>query len=240
MSRLLGPRAPWLRVPEEMDRPDVAGPDLDLALADLADIHDHFGGHRCAWRGLNRVWAHGTRVAGRVRLLDVGCGGGELVRTATDWAARRGLELRLTLVDFNRQVCRSVADRYREVYVVQCNMMSMSFADQAFDAVHCGLVLHHLGQADGARLLRGLAQLSRRAVIVSDLHRHPVPYLATAIGSRLLSRSHMVRLDGPLSVRRGFTRSDLEALADRAGLRWASLRRVWPFRWLGVLRTDRA
>lgn len=178
-----------------------------------------------------------ARLERGVEILDVGCGGGELVRTASAWAARRGGTARVTLIDFNRQICRRARRRFVQPSVLQADMFRTPFPLSSFDAIHCGLVLHHFNEVQGAELLRRLAPLCRRALIVSDLHRHPVPYLATAWGSRLLSRSRMVRHDGPLSIRRGFSRGDLAAVARRAGFEWTLLRRVWPYRWLAVLRT---
>lgn len=236
MRGLLGPREPWLAVDEHMDRPDASGPDLDRALEDLEVIHDRLGGHRCAILGLEAAWC-GAEPCGQVEILDVGCGGGQLVRTASAWAAGRGGRARVTLMDFNCQICSRAHRRFVQPAVLQADMFRTPFAVSTFDAVHCGLVLHHFDEARGAELLRRLATLCRRALIVSDLHRHPVPYLATAWGSRLLGCSRMVRHDGPLSIRRGFSRLDLVAVARRAGFEWTLLRRVWPYRWLAVLRT---
>ena len=53
--------------------------------------------------------------------------------------------------------------------------------------------------------------------------------LAT-VGTAVLSTSRVARVDGPLSVRAARTLSEYAALFAAAGLRGASLRRVWPER----------
>jgi hypothetical protein len=56
-------------------------------------------------------------------------------------------------------------------------------------------------------------------VIVSDLHRNRLAWLGIHVVSRVLGCGPMIRADGPLSVRKGFVRADLEALSVRSGLR---------------------
>jgi hypothetical protein len=93
---------------------------------------------------------------------------------------------------------------------------------------------HHFGTTEAARLLTTLFALSRSGLIVNDLHRHPIAYWATKIGSSVMSRSYMVRHDGPISVQRGFTRADLVNLAAASGFRWTLLQWRWAFRYLAV------
>jgi hypothetical protein len=70
---------------------------------------------------------------------------------------------------------------------------------------------------------------SRNCVLVNDLHRHPIAWLAIRILAWLFSHSVMVRHDGPASVRRAFKPHDFEEIATRAGVR-ASVHRSFPFR----------
>jgi hypothetical protein len=56
--------------------------------------------------------------------------------------------------------------------------------------------------------------------------------LAAQLGSRVLTTSHVVHVDGPRSVEGAFTRAEALALAERAGLNGARVSRRWPFRWL--------
>jgi hypothetical protein len=51
----------------------------------------------------------------------------------------------------------------------------------------------------------------------------------------VLTRNKMVRVDGPLSVKRSFKRHELVALLKRAQIDNYKLTWVWPFRWLLVI-----
>jgi hypothetical protein len=57
-------------------------------------------------------------------------------------------------------------------------------------------------------------------------------YLLAWLGCRLLSRSPVVRKDGPLSVAGAFTVGEAGELARRANLGDFSIRRCWPERYL--------
>ena len=52
------------------------------------------------------------------------------------------------------------------------------------------------------------------------------------IGCRLLSRSPMVHVDGPLSVQNAFTVDEARSLANKSGLQSARIVKHWPQRFL--------
>jgi 2-polyprenyl-3-methyl-5-hydroxy-6-metoxy-1,4-benzoquinol methylase len=101
-----------------------------------------------------------------------------------------------------------------------------------FDVLTCSLFLHHLDESDALRLLRKMGRAAERMVLVNDLARSPIGYVLAWAGTRLLSRSPIVHFDGPVSVEGAFTPSEALALAERAGLHGATVRRRWPFRYV--------
>ena len=226
---------------EHMDRPELSGPALIQALDELGYINRYLGGHRCSIRILEQL----IRKRGQdrfpshrpLRILDVGAGGGDAPAAMASWAEREFIPLRVVAVDFNRQACAYAAERTvssRSVSVVQADAFFEPFRNESFDYVHCSLFLHHFGTTEAARLLATLFALSRSGLIVNDLRRHPIAYWATRIGSSVMSRSYMVRHDGPISVQRGFTRADLVNLAAASGFQWTLLQRRWAFRYIAV------
>jgi hypothetical protein len=68
--------------------------------------------------------------------------------------------------------------------------------------------------------------------LVHDLIRSHVDLLLTWIGTRLLSRSPIVQIDGPLSVGSAFQLDEVAQLAAAAGLVDAEISRFWPERFL--------
>jgi 2-polyprenyl-3-methyl-5-hydroxy-6-metoxy-1,4-benzoquinol methylase len=114
---------------------------------------------------------------------------------------------------------------------------------EEYDAVVSSLFLHHLEWRDAEDVLRCCAAAARGLVIVSDLDRS-VPGLALAwLGTRLLSRSPVVHVDGMRSVRAAFTRAEARGLAVAAGFTMPgfhlTLASQWPCRWRLVAERSR-
>jgi hypothetical protein len=63
--------------------------------------------------------------------------------------------------------------------------------------------------------------VARRRVLVLDIRRHAAAYWGFVAWSRVFTRNRLVRVDGPISVRRGFTVRELaEHGAGVPGWRW--------------------
>ena len=69
-------------------------------------------------------------------------------------------------------------------------------------------------------------------MLVNDLARSRFGFVGVWLASRFLTRSPVVRFDGPASVRSAFTRAEALALAERAGLTGATAQRSFPARFL--------
>jgi SAM-dependent methyltransferase len=218
--------------PELMDLPDHDAEDLRRVLHELATINRLLGGTRALLGALAprlARWPAGRPYA----ILDVGTGGADLPLAIVRLARRLGVSVRVTAVDRDPRTAAIAADHVREfpeVRVVRADAMELPFPDHSFDATTASLVLHHFREEPITRLLERLRALSRDVVIVNDLRRHAVPWRFIRLATRL-ARSHpMIRHDGPLSVLRGFTASELGTLARRAGApSWRVVRR-WPYR----------
>lgn len=177
-----------------------------------------------------------------LRLLDVGCGGGDLAAALVRWGDRAHRRVEVTGVDLNPATlahARQWLDRTlpealaARVVLCEADAFALPFPDGAFDAAHASLFLHHFPHADVVRLLAEMARVAR-VVVVNDLHRHPVAYHAIRVLARM-SPSEMFRHDAPLSVLRGFSRAELRRAARDAGLAH-DLAWRWAFRWVLVGR----
>jgi ubiquinone/menaquinone biosynthesis C-methylase UbiE len=109
---------------------------------------------------------------------------------------------------------------------------ALPYPDAAFDIAHASLVLHHLEPPDALTLLRELARVARRGIVVNDLSRQRITLLGAWLLTRAFTRNRYSRHDAPLSARRAYTLEEAQALLTEAGLRTVHVKRgVLGHRW---------
>jgi hypothetical protein len=101
-----------------------------------------------------------------------------------------------------------------------------------YDVVTCSLFLHHLDGDQAVTVLRKMGEAAGSLVLVNDLERSRLGWWSAYVGTRLLTRSPIVHFDGVVSVEGALTPPEALALAHKAGLDGATVRRKFPFRYL--------
>jgi SAM-dependent methyltransferase len=227
-----------LEARELMDDLSISGPDLTDALDELRWVNRFLGGYAAAFRVLLPFLR--SRRGRKVTILDLGTGLADLPELIVRRAARERLDVEIVAIDANEAAVThagAVLDRrlpgpLRErIELRQMDAERMPFDSGSFDVVIASLFLHHFDDEKAAILLRTMNRLARSGILVNDLHRHPLAYAGIRAVTILLPVSPVFRNDGPVSVRRAFTRADLADLADRAGLEHYIIRWHWAFRW---------
>lgn len=208
--------------------------------------------HRQALKGLERInWISGIPgllwravrplcddITGRpVRVLDVGSGGGDISVKLWRRARRAGRTIQVGGCDISPQAIRMARERAEaagagaDANYFQLDVLNDELPDD-WDVLYCSLFLHHFDEQQGVRLLSNMQRAARRLVLINDLIRSRPAYLLCCLGVRILTRSPIVHVDGPLSVRAGFQPREVLKMAESAGLSGARLTRHWPQRLL--------
>ena len=217
-----------------MDRPGCDPVRLDRTYAQFALVNRAVSG----WRGI-----YLSQLRPRLRkgtaatLLDIGCGGGDVPVMLSRWAARDGLQLRITAIDPDPRASRFAAEQHPAAGVTfrQSTAAQLASEGRSFDLVVSNHVLHHLAGDDLAGFLSESAGLCHGRVIHNDLRRSPAAYALFFAGSWPFTGSY-IRKDGLTSIRRSYTAAELQAATPPG---WTVIRRA-PFRNLVVLDKDRA
>jgi SAM-dependent methyltransferase len=225
------------REPEVMDQPGLDHGRHRQALDGLARINWVSASSLSLWPPV-RDLCRKRRAAGDrrpVRVLDVATGGGDVPVRLWRRANRHGLPLEVSgcdkspvAIDYARARARR---RGAAVAFFPLDVLAEPLPT-GFDVVTCSLFLHHLGEGEAVALLRQMRAAAGSLALVNDLVRSRAGWWLAWAGSRLLTRSPVVRFDGPVSVAAAFTGSEALALARRAGWEGATVRRRWPFRFL--------
>ena len=207
--------------------------------------------HIQALRGLSRiyaasrsgaaVWPHIRRMAqaadGPLRVLDIATGGGDFPLDLARRSQREGLSLEVTGCDISPRAIAFARLRARQTESDARFITLDADKEQIPEGYHVltsGLFLHHLTEPQSVALLRKMAGVAARAVLVDDLRRSLLGLWLARLATRVLSRSPVVHVDGPRSVRAAFTTVEFRGLAHAAGLTAAVIVPHWPARHLLV------
>jgi 2-polyprenyl-3-methyl-5-hydroxy-6-metoxy-1,4-benzoquinol methylase len=176
------------------------------SLRDLVRINRRWGGHSTLRRLLRENVPGGQAFS----ILDVGAASGDMGACIQQWyPAAKVTSLDYVPSHLGKSPERRVAgDAFR-----------LPFRPASFDYVFCSLFLHHFPNEKVIELLRNFGDVARKAVLVIDLERHPIPYYFIAWSRPLLGWDPVTVHDGAISVEAAFRRKELEDLAQQAGLR---------------------
>jgi SAM-dependent methyltransferase len=181
---------------EILDRDGLSAELVAQAHRGLSLTHKLLGNHSAILRALRRDGAPARRV------LDIGCGHGELLNKV-----RRQMGAEVLGVDL-RPPERGAADF--PILRLDASREPLPRADVAV----CVCLIHHLREEESVELIRNVGRYCRRFVIL-DLVRHPVPLRLFGVFSRMcLPRVNV--LDGSQSIRRAHTTKEFRALIARA------------------------
>ena len=181
---------------EILDSKDCPPSEIQTSLRDLSRINRWFGGVATTRKLLDRV----VSVTGlkRLSLLEVAAGLGEVPRGAARQLARHGVSLEITDMD------RDSSHLERDHRALAGDALTLPFRDASFDVVSCSLFVHHLQPDPLKQFAIESLRVSRHAVLINDLIRHPL-HLALVYAGFPLMRSYVSRVDGVASVRRAYT-----------------------------------
>jgi 2-polyprenyl-3-methyl-5-hydroxy-6-metoxy-1,4-benzoquinol methylase len=224
---------PRRREPEIMDEPGLAVDRHQAALAGLGRINAWSRSAEILW---TRLRALAQQFPGRpLRVLDIASGGGDVAVRLWQLAQRAkvaleidGCDISATAIDYADKRARDSSARVRFYRLDALR----DFIPAGYDALVCSLFLHHLDEPAAIELLGRMGSATNRIVLVNDLTRSRFGLVLAQIGTQILSRSEVVHVDGPRSVRGAFTPDEALKMAKRAGLSGATIARRWPARYL--------
>jgi ubiquinone/menaquinone biosynthesis C-methylase UbiE len=196
-----------INTPEILDSPDCPPHEIEASLRDLSRINRWFGGVSTTRKLIERV-ASATGLK-HFSLLEVAAGFGEVPRLAAQQLARQGITLEITHLD------RAASHLLPGTRAVVADALALPFPHSSFDLVSSTLFAHHLEPNELARFAAEALRVTRHAVLINDLIRHPL-HLALVYAGFPLMRSYVSRVDGLASVRRAYVPEEMREILASA------------------------
>ncbi|MEO6348945.1 MAG: methyltransferase domain-containing protein [Aquaticitalea sp.] len=220
---------------EIMDDFSIEGPVLNDALDKLATINKLLGGNRVTLDGLKILLKNQLKDK-LITIIDLGCGGGDILRVIANFGKKEGYNFQLIGVDANKNAtdyATKFSTNYDNIKFVHTDVFSEEFKAMEYDIVITTLFLHHFKEAKLLELVSHLLKKARIGVIVNDLHRYWLAYYLFKLIT-IPVKNKMIIEDGLTSILRGFKRKELinfsTQLNTKHQVQWK-----WAFRYQWVL-----
>lgn len=156
-----------------------------------------------------------------IRMLDVGCGGGDVAKYLDKRLRKAGYKTMVTGIDPDGN-----AAEYRENYASFPphfrfrQQFTHQFIDESFDLIISNHVVHHLNEAEILDLSEECARLCDGLVIWNDLRRSQLSWWLFTLLAWPLHINSFAWYDGRISIKRAFVKAELRALLP---VRWQIL-----------------
>lgn len=225
---------------ELIDDLGFSNPVLMRNLKEMESLNHWLGYNRTLINGINTIYEryrddfHATNL----RIADVGCGGGDSLRCIHDWMVKKCINMDLLGIDGNAfavDYARTLSSTYPAIRYKLMNILSHMNLGDRYDIVTLNNFCHHFSDTDIAGILKYLHSRTRMAIIINDIHRHPLAYFGIKFLTKLFKFSYLAKHDAPLSVLRAFRKSDLLNILSLANIEIFEINWTFPFRWQVII-----
>lgn len=211
---------------EWMDEP-CSYEDFRHCLQDLGQVNRLTLSYRPTLNFLDRLIERRPQKR-TLRILDVGCGGGDMLRQVQRWAAGRGVDVTLTGIDLNPYAARAASELAPNAKNIEWITGDVFSYPHAVDVILSSLFTHHLEEEEIVRYLSWSEKTAESGWFVNDLYRDAAAYQLFGYLASVMRWHRFVKHDGPVSFLRSFREDDWYRILDKAGIAGPAVRlRRW-------------
>lgn len=224
---------------EKMDDLSLQGEPLYKALQSLAWINRWFGNHRSVIKATHAVY---KKQEDPLRIIDLGCGGGDLIFAVARSLRRHKIEYRITGIDGNANslaYAQKKCAACSEINFIQADILSDAFRLQPCDILISSHFIYHFPEEKLARFLKSSISAVSTAIIFSELERNRLALRLFKFSSFLLPISKLAKEDGLLAIQRSFNKKEWISILQQAGISTYRMRPVPLFRILLTIFTEK-
>ena len=219
---------------ELLDEENIPFQDIQHNMEELETINTWLGGHAITIKGFKALLQSRRKII----ICEIGCGGGDNLLAIVKWCRKNKVEVNCIGIDM-KDSCIQVAQKRTLLQNISKWVVSdyalVSF-DVKPDIVFSSLFCHHFTDVAIVQQLRWMQSNCNLGFFINDLHRHWLPYFLIKWLTNLLSKSYLVKNDAPISVARGFLRTEWTALCKSAQIADLQVEWKWAFRHLIICK----
>ncbi|MET4082287.1 SAM-dependent methyltransferase [Pedobacter sp. UYP30] len=223
---------------EIMDDFALEGEELRDALDKIASINQFLGGNKVTLAGVEKLVGKNNKQP--IKIIDVGCGNGDMLRALANYAKKKNLDFELVGIDANSFTvahAESLSKDFKNISY-QCKDVFNHLENPiSCDIVLLTLTLHHFVDEDIVKLLAYYKGSARMGLVVNDLQRSATAYRLFTALCYVFALNRMSKQDGLTSILRGFKREDLQRYSKKLQLKKITINWKWAFRYQWIINT---
>ncbi|MFS4468260.1 methyltransferase domain-containing protein [Maribacter sp. 2210JD10-5] len=224
---------------ELMDDFQGTSAELKIVLDDINRVNRILGGNSITLDAVFRMISENNLES--YTILDVGCAEGTMLRELAKEARKRNIHVKLIGIDLNEdalEIAKHFSTDFPEIEYMQQDVLDEKSSNLACDIVTTTLTMHHFSDSDISIFTKRFSELARVGVIVNDLQRSTLAYYLFKLFSLFFIKTKTAKIDGLISISKGFKRNDLKIFANRFKNIKHDIQWKWAFRYVWVMRKN--
>ena len=220
-----------------MDDFALEGLQLTNALDKIVQINQFLGGNALTLNGVEKLISEVPNEQ-IIKIIDLGCGNGDMLRTLADYAQKSERNFHLIGVDANAftvNYAKECSSSYPNIEYLSKDIFELNFQNINFDIALCTLTLHHFKENDIVWIIKQLERNAKLGIVVNDLHRSKVAYRLFQLIAMVFNLNEMSKKDGLTSILRGFKKEELLAFSNNLKNSSSSIQWKWAYRYQWII-----
>jgi 2-polyprenyl-3-methyl-5-hydroxy-6-metoxy-1,4-benzoquinol methylase len=218
---------------ELLDKDDIPFADIRQNMKELNTVNSLLGGHLITISGIRKLVKYHNKD-NALTICEIGCGGGDNLKAISNYCEKKYIPAAFIGVDIKPECIGFAKEQYPRLDAkwIISDYRLVNFGVSKPGIIFSSLFCHHFTEDELVSMLIWMRENSKTGFFINDLHRHSLAYYSIKLMTKLFSRSYLVKNDAPLSVARGFTKKEWQAIFERAGIKNYSIAWRWAFRYL--------
>lgn len=226
--------------PELMDDFQEGVDRLRVVFADINRVNRVLGGNRITIRAVEQLIEDHPQES--YTIVDMGCGDGTMLREVAKHCERKGVQARLIGIDLNEealQLALEASKEYPQIVYRHEDILKLETEHFPCDILINTLCMHHFTDAQLTVFLKKFIALGKIGIVINDLHRSRWAYYLFKLFSSIFIKTKVAKIDGLISISKGFVKSDLLSYAKSLPLVKHHIAWKWAFRYVWVMQPNR-